>query len=311
MTKELTIPELIEELQRLADEIDGVPTTAEMKDKGNFSPDAYYSRYDSWNSALKDAGLGSGKYRIMSEQELLDEIQRLADEIGRVPTTVDMEEHGNHDAAKYSQRFDGWRNAVEQAGYEPVNPRKIPKEELLSDLQRVEALVADNEGEESVYLTGDKYDEFGAYDSNTYMRRFGSWLDALEAANIPSTPRRDRGYDYDDDELLNEIQRLADECGRAPTASEMNEQGAFNTTTYASRFGSWGEAVELAGYEPNKPHQSIPRDELISELQRVADVVGHAPTISDMKERGAHSKTAYYNAFGSWGEAKAAAGLDS
>lgn len=50
---------------------------------------------------------------------------------------------------------------------------------------------------------------------------------------------------------------------------------------------------------------------LITDLQNLADELGHPPSIQEYRERGSHSATTYYNRFGSWQEALAAAGLSA
>lgn len=56
-----------------------------------------------------------------------------------------------------------------------------------------------------------------------------------------------------DDELLEEIRRLADSLGRhPPTKPDMDEHGEYYSRSYRLRFGSWSEAVERAGFEPRE-----------------------------------------------------------
>lgn len=56
---------------------------------------------------------------------------------------------------------------------------------------------------------------------------------------------------YTNDELLNEIRRLADELDRRPPLKwDMNAHGKHGTKTYQDRWGSWSNAVEAAGSEP-------------------------------------------------------------
>lgn len=55
-----------------------------------------------------------------SEEELLDEIRRLADDVGRSPPRKrDMDEYGNHASRTYTYRFGSWSDAVREAGFEP------------------------------------------------------------------------------------------------------------------------------------------------------------------------------------------------
>ncbi|RZV10875.1 hypothetical protein BDK88_2078 [Natrinema hispanicum] len=52
------------------------------------------------------------------------------------------------------------------------------------------------------------------------------------------------------------------------------------------------------------------REELITELQRLGDVVDRPPTVSQMTELGRYSPSPYKRRFGSWVEALRAAGFE-
>ena len=61
-----------------------------------------------------------------------------------------------------------------------------------------------------------------------------------------------------DDELLEEIHRLAEKLGREPPRMiDMDEYGEEYARTYQLRFGSWSEAVAAAGFEPREPSQDF------------------------------------------------------
>jgi len=55
----------------------------------------------------------------------------------------------------------------------------------------------------------------------------------------------------------------------------------------------------------------VSREELLEELQRLADEGERTPKVDDLKEQGQYPYAAYHNEFGSWNEALSAAGLTS
>jgi hypothetical protein len=55
------------------------------------------------------------------------------------------------------------------------------------------------------------------------------------------------------EELIDELQRLAQELDRPPTTRQMNEQGKFSPSPFKNLFGSWIEALRAAGLEPTGP----------------------------------------------------------
>lgn len=120
-------------------------------------------------------------------------------------------------------------------------------EEMLGELQRLE-----EELDETPSIND--MNEFGEYASHQYQHRFGTWNDAVREAGL--TPNQARKIPTD--ELLNEITRLARKLGQTPTKNEMDELGEYYGRSYRLRFGSWNEAVQQAGLEPN---QRIPEPE--------------------------------------------------
>lgn len=50
-------------------------------------------------------------------------------------------------------------------------------------------------------------------------------------------------------DMIDALRELGDELGEAPRACDMEELGPYSSNTYQNRFGSWNEAVEIAGFE--------------------------------------------------------------
>lgn len=59
-----------------------------------------------------------------------------------------------------------------------------------------------------------------------------------------------RGNSYSDDELLEDLRRVADKVGESPTAQQYHERGKYAPSTFGHRFGSWNEAKVEAGLSP-------------------------------------------------------------
>lgn len=135
---------------------------------------------------MKDAlgGHNSSHSRRIFDMQLLAGIDRLADYLGRSPTTTEMNELGAYSAETYKNRFGSWARALQTAGYQPVRQHRVSK-----------------------------------------------------------------------DALIDEIRRLASENGGPPTAADMRSEGKFTVTIAQNRFGSWSEAIEAAGYDPNHRHR--------------------------------------------------------
>ncbi|MFD1515747.1 homing endonuclease associated repeat-containing protein [Halomarina rubra] len=82
------------------------------------------------------------------------------------------------------------------------------------------------------------------------VRRFGTeW-----ARKIHHTQVHTNGPS--DEEFLAALRRLADELERTPRKKDMDLQGPHSSPTYQDRFGSWNDALERAGLEPNLVHDT-------------------------------------------------------
>lgn len=177
---------------------------------------------------------------------------------------------------------------------------EIPNEQLLTELQR---LAEKLDRTPTIKLMNRK----GKYSSRTYYNTFDSWNEALKKAGL--TPNV---TSPDNPELLTELQRLADDLDETPRRRDMDELGKYSSNIYNTRFDSWNEAIEHVGLTPRpKGRQPLTPDELITELQQLADDLGHAPSTSEMNEHGEYCHVPYYNVFGSWPDALDAADLEA
>lgn len=109
--------ELLDHLRALAEDLGGSPTEAQMDDLGPVSASTYKRRFGSWNDALRAAGLAVNRERDIPAADLLAELHRLAEELGRVPLAVDVRSHGRYSLDPYVDRFDSWSDALVEAGF--------------------------------------------------------------------------------------------------------------------------------------------------------------------------------------------------
>lgn len=186
MPKAITRESLLEEIQRLSSIVDGTPALFDVDEHGEFSRDPFYREFGSWNDALLEAGLQINREGKVSYEQLQEEMHRMADELGRPPKKLEMDEMGKYSGLAYYRRFDGWNNALREFGYEPVKRDSIPEEELIAELQRVSQIVGGH-----VRQT-DMWDK-GEFSPVVYHRRFGSWRNAHDEAGIEYTDEEMRG----------------------------------------------------------------------------------------------------------------------
>ncbi|WP_226043310.1 hypothetical protein [Natrinema sp. DC36] len=169
----------LEDLRAFADELRKTPTRSEMNEQGPHSSTPYYTRWGSWNDALKAAGLGTN-HEYVSEEELLAELQRLAEEHGQPVLADDVAAHGEYNPATYFRRFESWFDAREQAGLNPedVRPgRRIDEDELLEAVRDLAVELGRPPSQSEMNDRGER-------SITPYLRRWGTWDKALEAAGL-------------------------------------------------------------------------------------------------------------------------------
>lgn len=234
----------------------------------------------------------------MDDEVLIDRLQEFAEELGKVPTSTEMDDEGPHTARTYQNHFGTWNAALKRAGLGVNKERGVSDEELLSDLQRLY-------DEKGYTPTGEDMDADGEYSKSTLIKRFGSWMAALERAGVdgerePKIPRQD---------LLNELSRVAEREGREPRSSDIESGDGYSYPTYINRFGSWAAAVRAAGYEPFK-QVGLSDEDYLNELRRLAPDEDTPPSSVKMRNEGKHTRSSYQRRFGSWNAAIRSAGFD-
>lgn len=296
--KNITRDALLDDLRRLADKLNRVPRTNDVREHGEYSYPTYRNQFGSWNNALDEAGFNPERAGKTSTIDLLDDLQRLANELNRVPTTEDIKQHSEYSYPTYYYRLGGLKTARELAGIH-TNQRQHSTVELLSELYRLTAELGHTP-------TTDDMTEHGQHSAQTYRKRFDSWTDALDQAGLEQKERADR---VSDEEYLDTLREFADELDRTPRWQDMEASDYPDPTVYRKHFGSWNNALEQAGLEPNTSGVKIPNRVLLADLQRVAAGIGHSPTEPEYNTHGHFWLPTLRERFGTIGEARTRAGI--
>lgn len=129
--------------------------------------------------------------------------------------------------------------------------------------------------------------------------------------------------DYSDEALLSELERVASIVPSGPiTRSVFNQLSKASASTLMRRFGGWRQSLEKAGLASRysgqpvtermrkQPGRSVSKDEVVSELRRVAQELGRNDfTVEDFNAHGRFSASAVRVHFKVWSSALKAAGL--
>jgi nucleotide-binding universal stress UspA family protein len=231
--------ELLAEIRTVAAHTDseGAPTLQEFRDHGSTAATTVTRRFGSWQDAVAKAGFEPRTpTESVSKADLLEELHRVADAVGGIPTGTQMRSEGEYSVSAYQTHFESWTAALEEAFGDATEAHAIhPTTDLLDELQQV----ADE------HTTPPRYremDTHGEYAARTYVNRFGSWNAALTAAGF--TPGEEKSIP--EAALLAELQRLRESLGHRPTPDEVREHGEYGVATYQRRFGSWSNAIVAA-----------------------------------------------------------------
>jgi len=119
--------DLIQDYQQVASELDKQPTLNEYNEHGEHSSYSVYNEFESFDELKQKAGFEAGKYSIRSE-DLIEDIQRVADEIGRAPPVEVYREHGEYNFKTPKRRWGSWHDVLEACGFEPTNHSEHWKE---------------------------------------------------------------------------------------------------------------------------------------------------------------------------------------
>lgn len=177
---------LLEDLRRAAVHLGRASITKDEYNKhGRFAAATMQNRFGSWNSALEKSGLVVAKRMAIPSDELLADLKRVAGDLGtQVLSTADYGSLGRFSVPTFQRTFGSWPSALEAAGLkvsESWRP-KVIDEELLSNLAEVWESIGRQPKK------SDMVPPLSRVSAHSYVRRFGSWRDALEsfvnAANL-------------------------------------------------------------------------------------------------------------------------------
>lgn len=213
---------MLEIVRELHKRLGRVPKTTELPEECDYSPNDFYKEFGSWDEALEAAG-------IDKEQELLDDIKRVAEKLGRTPEPTDMAEHGTYPATYYSTYFDSWSSALERSGL------KDSEEKLLGTLRSLHNRL------DRLLKMRDLQDVSGI-SKQDYIGTFGSWDKALESAGIDK-----------EEYLIDDLRQVAAKVGGKPEKAACSRVGEYSYRTQKKYFGSWDAALEAAGLSSIDP----------------------------------------------------------
>jgi hypothetical protein len=152
--------------------------------------------------------------RNSSNEELLNDLKRVAVEIGKDKVTIDeYNERGRFHSTTLTRRFGNWFKALDRAGLSKTRNLNLTEEELFENLEHAWISI----GRQPRY--DDMIAPHSKYSAGTYENRFGSWRSALERFVIAVNTNRP-----------------TDEGAGSPTAPELRRRRTKRDPNWRLRF---------------------------------------------------------------------------
>ena len=130
LRKRYSDTQILEELKASAGRLGRSPTMREFAADPDTTvhPQTVIEHFGSWNEAKRKAGLVPR--RFATREELLELLKGLGEELGRIPTARDIEEHRGRMPSKslYWHTFGSLTNALREAGFDvPVGEERLER----------------------------------------------------------------------------------------------------------------------------------------------------------------------------------------
>jgi len=228
-------------------------------------------------------------------KELIKEIERLADEIGKTPTSTIMKNKGKYSITPYIKEFEKWSNAVKETGREPVIDynKNSTKEDIINEIKRLS-----NE-----YHNGDKpslstLNQYSNYTRTDIKNNFNNWGEAVEKSGF-----RVKNKQIKDTNLIyKELHKVKDIVGRVPRRVDFDKHSSISSSYVSKEYDGWLDALAKNGMEPNEYQcKQIDKKHFIKDFKRIVEEEGRVIKIQEYRNLGNYSDSTIRKRFGCWG----------
>lgn len=175
--------ELIAQVQRVAAKLGRTPTMKEFRSSPKTAHiDTVTMRFGTWNNFLIKAGLDINRVGVVSGEELITQVQMLAEELGKVPTKREFNMAKTTASSSVANRcFGSWNNFLEAAGLRINKRSSVPDEELIDQIKALAVKL----GRTPKMREFDDYRK--ASISKSIREKYGSWNNFILAAGLKPT----------------------------------------------------------------------------------------------------------------------------
>ncbi|WP_211313469.1 homing endonuclease associated repeat-containing protein [Halarchaeum salinum] len=286
--------ELIADLRRISDRIGKVPEPFHVRRDGEYPGTVFLSEFGTWDSAFtaafddaekttQNGAMETGTSQTPKQQESdrgsdVDDSDTSPPAIGEAATGTLHEEQSQNEDGQGDGKSSHVNSFVE--GFFYNHDDGLISGDVSSEYHSQEAKTG--EGLESTSQSTD---------AATAESTVASSTTGPEPNGQPVATEKDTGTDKES--LLEAVERVGDELGKAPTMTEFTDRFEYSQTDIYSYFDSWDDALEAASIE------GLSRQALLGDLERLEAELGYPPRHADVEEHGDFSPYDYRREFGS------------
>lgn len=300
--------ECINSLINVAKKIGEAPSENEYnKHRDEDSPNSrdLINNFGNWNNTKEEAGLSG-----FSEQECLNSLRRIAENIGESPTIKQYKKQRYYNEPKsyfIRKKFETWNKAKKEADLKSFGNSDYTKSECIKAIKRVSNRL--NKSPSLKEYT--KYKNKSEPDIHEIKYMFDRWSKAKKKSGLNYVRR-----DYTKSECIKAIQKVSkkidNESLSRPQYSENKSDSAPSTRIMRKKFGTWNNAKKEAGFHIKRSEYA--KEECVNALNIVSNRINKSPTQNEYKKHKPSWAPSYSTIgvkFGTWDDAKEAAGLDT
>lgn len=297
--------ELIADVKRVFKKLGSEPTLSEYDKFGSYSPSTVSRRLGdgSWIKSLDNLGYDVSERgnKDKSNEELRIDINKVYNQLERIPTGKEYDEFGEYSQGTVARRFgDGsWSKSISELNYDSSELGiKISDDKLIKDVKIVSEKIGHTPSHK-------EYEKHGNHSSRTISKRFGnnSWEEALQELGYDTENVRKQ---INQKALKKDLLNVTDKLGHVPTRPEYKEHGIYSPNTALSRLGSgsWGDVVETIK-EQRGILQKVSYGELSEDVTYVVNKLESVPTEDEYNLISEYTSQLVANRFGggSWDKA--------
>lgn len=264
-------------------------------------------QFGSWNKAVQAAGLDavSNHSKQFSHEDIFQQLRECYEENDNfLSMDIYVASNRSPKVATIIKYFGSWNEAIKQAGLQP-NASNI---ELYTDEDILNAL-RDFYLRNGHYISTTLYQESGTRPGlPVIQKRFGSWNNALSAADIPLNKEMEQKYTKE--EIIRVLRDFYENNGIITREFYMLSGQIPHLHTIINYFGTWESALEEADIDTEKDRKQYTKEEIIQSIQRCYQDSRKTMTISTYINGDYLPKLATIRrVFGSWEQAVEAANL--